>query len=96
MIPRASALVAWLLLAVAAARCGSAPLLAVALTAAFAHALDLARSLIFPRRKGGAQWLASPRARLAVCRMFRPDGNALDGYVPGSALRRFADAEVSP
>lgn len=55
-----------------------------------------ARSLIFPRRKGGAQWLASPRARLAVCRMFRPDGNALDGYVPGSALRRFADAEVSP
>ena len=31
MIPRASALVAWSLLAVAAARCGSAPLLAVAL-----------------------------------------------------------------
>lgn len=96
MIPRASALVAWLLLAVAAARSGSAPLLAVALAAWWAHALDLARSLIFPRRKGGAQWLASPRARLAVCRMFRPDGNALDGYVPGSALRRFADAEVSP
>lgn len=41
MIPRASALVAWLLLAVAAARSGSAPLLAVALAAWWAHALDL-------------------------------------------------------
>lgn len=41
MIPRASALVAWSLLAVAAARCGSAPLLAVALVVAWAHALDL-------------------------------------------------------
>lgn len=99
MIARLSALLAWSLIALAAlaTRCpGAAALFAVALTAAFAHALDLARSLIFPRRKGGAQWLASPRARLAVCRMFRPDGNALDGYVPGSALRRFADAEVSP
>jgi len=41
VIPRLSALVAWSLLAVAAARCGSAPLLAVALAAWWAHALDL-------------------------------------------------------
>ena len=53
MIPRASALVAWLLLAVAAARSGSAPLLAVALVAAWAHALDLRRHVIGCGRAAG-------------------------------------------
>ena len=53
MIPRASALVAWLLLAVAAARSGSAPLLAVALAAWWAHALDLRRHVIGCGRAAG-------------------------------------------
>lgn len=53
MIPRASALVAWLLLAVAAARSGSAPLLAVALAAAWAHALDLRRYVLGCGRAAG-------------------------------------------
>lgn len=53
MIPRASALVAWLLLAVAAARSGSAPLLAVALAATWAHALDLRRHVIGCGRAAG-------------------------------------------
>lgn len=53
MIPRASALVAWSLLAVAAARCGSAPLLAVALAAWWAHALDLRGYVIGCGRAAG-------------------------------------------
>lgn len=57
MIPRASALVAWLLLAVAAARCGSAPLLAVALVVAWAHALDLRRHVIGCGRAAGERAL---------------------------------------
>lgn len=57
MIPRLSALVAWLLLAVAAARCGSAPLLAVALVVAWAHALDLRRHVIGCGRAAGERAL---------------------------------------
>lgn len=53
------------------------------------------RGLLFPRRKGGAAWLDSPKARGALCKLFRPTGNVLPGYSPSAAVGRFADAEVA-
>lgn len=49
-------------------------------------------SFIFLRRKGGAAWLDGARERLAVCKTFRPTNNALPGYEPTGAMRRFAEA----
>jgi len=53
---------------------------------------EAARPFIFLRRKGGPSWLDGARERLAVCKTFRPTNNALPGYAPTGAMRRFAEA----
>jgi len=58
---------------------------------ALATIAEPARSLLFARRKGGASWLASPKTRQTICKRFRPTANALDGYRPTGAMRRFAE-----
>jgi hypothetical protein len=36
-------------------------------------------------------WQATPRGRAAVLKMFRPDGNVLDGYTSSASLARLHD-----
>lgn len=48
-----------------------------------------ARQFIFLRRKSGAAWFYGERERLSVFRAFRPTNNALPGYEPSGARRRW-------
>lgn len=52
----------------------------------------MARKFIFPWRKEGGLGV-SQKSRDALYREIRPNGNALAGYVPGSAVRRVAENE---